>query len=134
MGGGCLARLRLRRRRALCLFRTLPSNRPENMKILWVNQYFLHPTERGGQIRSLGILKPLHARHEVHYAALDDPESSAGRDLAYTYCSKAFAIPHQVVSRYSPAIALQVARHLAASDLPLAVNRYASVELRATVA
>ena len=104
------------------------------MKILWVNQYFLHPTERGGQIRSLGILKPLHAKHEVHYAALDDPESSAGRELAHTYCSKAFAIPHHVVSRYSPAIALQVARHLAASDLPLAVDRYASVELRATVA
>lgn len=104
------------------------------MKILWVNQYFLHPTERGGQIRTLGILKPLHARHEVHYAALDDPSSSAGRDMAHTFCSKAFPIPHHAVSRYSPGIALQVARHLAFSKLPLAVSRYESATLRATVA
>ena len=103
------------------------------MKILWVNQYFLHPTERGGQIRTLGILKPLHARHEVHYAALEDPTSSAGRDAAPTFCSRAFAIPHHVVSRNSPRIALQVARHLAFSDLPLAVSRYESAALRETV-
>jgi len=103
------------------------------MKILWVNQYFLHPTERGGQIRSLGILKPLHARHEVHYAALEDPSSSLGRDMAPSFCSRAFPIPQQAVSRYSPAFALQVARHLAFSDLPLAVSRYESAALRDTV-
>lgn len=103
------------------------------MKILWVNQYFLHPTERGGQIRSMGILKPLNERHEVHYAALEDPASSVGRDMAHTFCSKAYPIPHPVVSRYSPAIALQIARHLAMSDLPLAVTRYESAALRETV-
>jgi polysaccharide biosynthesis protein PslH len=103
------------------------------MKILWVNQYFLHPTERGGQIRSMGILKPLHARHEVYYAALDDPASSVGRDMAHTFCSHAYAIPHPVVSRYSPAIALQIASHLTMSDLPLAVTRYESRALREKV-
>jgi hypothetical protein len=40
------------------------------MKILWVNPNFLHPTTKGGQIRTLEILRPLHARHEIHYAAL----------------------------------------------------------------
>jgi glycosyltransferase involved in cell wall biosynthesis len=103
------------------------------MKILWVNQYFLHPTERGGQIRSLGILRPLHARHEVHYAALDDPSSPVGMDMAPTFCSRAYPIPHRVVSRRSPAIGLQVAQHLAFSDLPLAVSRYASAALREKV-
>lgn len=103
------------------------------MKILWVNQYFLHPTERGGQIRSMGILKPLHDRHEVHYAALEDPSSSVGRDMAHMFCAKAYPIPHPVVSRYSPAIALQIARHLTLSDLPLAVTRYESAALRDAV-
>jgi polysaccharide biosynthesis protein PslH len=104
------------------------------MKILWVNQYFLHPTERGGQIRSMGILKPLHARHEVHYAALDDPTSSVGRDMAHTFCTKAYPIAHPVVSRSSPAFALQIAANLTMSDLPLTVTRYESTALRNTVA
>ena len=104
------------------------------MKILWVNQYYLHPTERGGQIRSMGILKPLHRRHEVHYAALDDPHSSVGRDMAHTFCSRSFPVPHHVVPRTSAAFALQVTNHLLRSDLPLAVSRYESAALRSTVA
>lgn len=104
------------------------------MKILWVNQYYLHPTERGGQIRSMGILKPLHRRHEVHYAALEDPNSSVGREMAHTFCSRSFPVPHHVVPRTSVAFAGQVANHLLRSDLPLAVSRYASAALRAQVA
>lgn len=104
------------------------------MKILWVNQYFLHPTERGGQIRSMGILKPLHARHEVHYAALEDPTSSVGRDMAHTFSTRAYPIPHPVVPRTSPAFVLQVLNHLLFSKLPLAVDRYHSKALRDTVA
>ena len=41
------------------------------MKILWVKSDFLHPTTRGGQIRTLEIVKRLHARHEVHYLAYE---------------------------------------------------------------
>ena len=103
------------------------------MKILWVNQYFLHPTQRGGQIRSMGILQPLHRRHEVHYAALDDPASPEGRDMAHLYCTRAYPIPHPVVSRRSPAFVPQLAHHLLLSDLPLAVSRYASRPLLRTV-
>lgn len=100
------------------------------MKILWVNQYYLHPTERGGQIRSMGILKPLHARHEVHYTALDDPNSSVGRDMAHTFSTRSFPIPHPVVPRTSPAFVLQALKHVLFSDLPLAVDRYHSKALR----
>lgn len=103
------------------------------MKILWVNQYFLHPTERGGQIRTMGILKPLHQRHEVHYAALADPDSTVGRDMAPTFCTHAYAIPHPVVPRSSPLFVLQLLRHLLLSRLPLAVDRYHSPALRETV-
>ena len=48
------------------------------MKILWVKTDFLHPTTRGGQIRTLEMLRRLHARHEVHYVAFDDPENPEG--------------------------------------------------------
>lgn len=99
------------------------------MKILWVNQYFLHPTERGGQIRTLGILQQLHRRHEVHYAALGDPASTEGLDMAHTFSTRAYSIPHPVVSRRSPAFLLQLASNLFGTSLPLAVSRYASAEL-----
>ena len=50
-----------RRRPAIC-----------SMKILWVKTDFLHPTTRGGQIRSLEMLRCLHRSHDVHYLCLDD--------------------------------------------------------------
>jgi len=99
------------------------------MKILWVNQYFLHPTERGGQIRTLGILQQLHRRHEVHYAALEDPATTEGMDMAHTFSTRAYPVPHPVVSRRSPAFLLQLVRNVFGSNLPLAVSRYASPEL-----
>src|SRR5688572_15498405 len=100
------------------------------MKILWVNQYFLHPTERGGQIRSLGILTPLHRRHEIHYAALDDPASTnLAREMAHTFCTRAYPIAHQVVSRSSPSFVLELAQNMVLSRLPLAVARYYSPAL-----
>ncbi|MEO8099696.1 MAG: glycosyltransferase [Acidobacteriota bacterium] len=99
------------------------------MKILWVNQYFLHPTERGGQIRSLGILRQLHRRHEVHYAALEDPTSSEGRDMAHTFSTHAYPVPHPVVSRRSLSFVPQLLSNIFGSDLPLAVSRYASPAL-----
>lgn len=99
------------------------------MKILWVNQYFLHPTERGGQIRTLGILRQLHRRHEVHYAALEDPATTEGMDMAHTFSTRAYPVPHPVISRRSPAFLLQLVRNVFGSSLPLAVSRYASPEL-----
>lgn len=104
------------------------------MKILWVNQYFLHPTERGGQIRSLGILRQLHRRHEVHYVALDDPDNQAGLEMAGTFSTRAYRAPHRAVSRRSPAFILQLVQNVFGSALPLAVARYASSELLRKVA
>jgi len=46
------------------------------MKILWICPFFLHPTDRGAQIRTLGTLKELHKRHEIHFAALNDPNEA----------------------------------------------------------
>ena len=37
------------------------------MKTLWVNTNFMHPTTKGGQIRTLEMLRHLHRWHEIHY-------------------------------------------------------------------
>ncbi len=48
------------------------------MKILWVNANFMHPTNKGGSIRTLGILQHLARWHEIHYVAYENPEHPEG--------------------------------------------------------
>ena len=66
------------------------------MKLLWVKSDFLHPTTRGGQIRTLEIVKRLHKRHEVHYIAYENPGNPEGLDRAHEYCTKAYPVSHDV--------------------------------------
>lgn len=99
------------------------------MKILWVNPNFLHPTTKGGQIRTLEIVKRLHRRHEIHYAAFEDPASAEGIGRAGEYATRAYPFRHHVPARTSPRFAMQVAGGLF-SSLPLAVSRWVSPELR----
>jgi hypothetical protein len=58
------------------------------MKILWICPFFLHPTDRGAQIRTLGTLKELHKRHEIHFAALNDPRNLEGPQRSSEYSSR----------------------------------------------
>jgi glycosyltransferase involved in cell wall biosynthesis len=102
------------------------------MKLLWVNSSFLHPTNRGGQIRTLEMLKQIHRRHEVHYAALADPSEPEGPARAGEYSTRSFPIPFRPVSKRSPKFALQLAGGLF-SSLPLAIGRWRSPELQSTV-
>lgn len=102
------------------------------MKLLWVNSSFLHPTNRGGQIRTLEMLRELHRNHEVHYAALSDPREPEGPARAGEYSTRSFPVPFQPVSKRSPAFALELAGGLF-SPLPLAIGRWRSAELRSTV-
>jgi len=102
------------------------------MKILWVKTDFLHPTTRGGQIRTLEMLRRLNARHEIHYVALDDGKNEEGVRRASEYCSRAYPIPHRVVGKSSPAFAWQLAAGLFAR-LPVALSRYRSAGMRRTV-
>lgn len=101
------------------------------MKILWVKTDFLHPTTRGGQIRTLETLKRLHQRHEVHYVAFDDPSEPEGPRRAPEYCSRHFTVPHEVPEKKltSPAFVAQLAAGLI-SPLPVAVNRWRSQAMR----
>ena len=99
------------------------------MKILWVKTDFLHPTTRGGQIRTLEMLRRLHARHEVHYAAFDDPEHPEGLQRAGEYSTRAYPVRHRVASKRSPRFLLDLLRGVV-SPLPVAVGRYRSDEMR----
>jgi len=99
------------------------------MKLLWVAPCFLHPTTRGGQIRTLEIVKRLHRRHEVHFAGLADPQQPEGPDRASEYCSRVIAVPHTLPARGSLAFAGQLFRGLA-DGMPVAIRRTFSPALR----
>ena len=99
------------------------------MKILWVSPFFLHPTDRGAQIRTLGTLRELHKRHEIHFAALNPPCNLEGPARSAEYSSRHLAVEHTAPGRRSLAIVPQLLKSLA-DPVPLAVSRYASAELR----
>lgn len=103
------------------------------MKILWVNTGFLHPTTKGGQIRTLEMLRRLHARHEVHYAAPADPEEPEGPARASEYCAKAHAVPFRPARKPSQAFAVELAKGLF-SKLPVSIFRWSCPAFRSLVA
>jgi glycosyltransferase involved in cell wall biosynthesis len=99
------------------------------MKILWVKTDFLHPTTRGGQIRTLEMLRQLHREHEVHYVAFDDPANPEGLRRSSEYSTRAYPVAHRVVSKRSPGFALQLVEGLF-SEYPVAGTRYRSQAMR----
>jgi len=99
------------------------------MKILWVSPGFLHPTNRGGQIRTLEMLKRLHARHEVHFIGLDNPAQPEGLQRSHEYCTRAYPISLDVPPRRSLEFALQLAGNFF-SSMPLSLARYYSTAMR----
>lgn len=102
------------------------------MKILWVNADFLHPTTRGGQIRTLETLKRLHQRHEIHYAALLRPSARGALERSVEYCTKAYPVAHQAPPNFTPRFWRQICEsHF--SKLPVAVLRYRSDALKRQV-
>jgi glycosyltransferase involved in cell wall biosynthesis len=98
------------------------------MKILWANTTFLHPTNRGGQIRTLEMLKRLHATNEVHYTALADPGEEEGIERSKEYCSHVYPVAYRTVNKNSPEFALQLIRGVV-SPVPVAVFRRKSAAM-----
>ena len=99
------------------------------MKILWANPNFLHPTTKGGQIRTLEMLRCLHKEHEIHYVALVDPKHPEGPERAGEYSTRAYPIAHNPPVRGSGAFALQGAAGFL-DPLPLAISRWRSAAMR----
>src|SRR5580704_5877236 len=102
------------------------------MNILWVAPSFLHPTDRGGQIRTLGTLRELHKRHDIHFAALNSPANTEGPSRSVEYASSYTAVEHSPPKRGSLGMLPQLAGSFL-GDRPLAVSRYESAELRQRV-
>ena len=102
------------------------------MKILWVKTDFLHPTTRGGQIRTLEMLRELHKRHEIHYVALDDGSNAEGMDRSSEYSTRAYPVPHRAVPKRSARFAWQLTAGLL-SRFPVAGIRYRSQAMRDTI-
>lgn len=98
------------------------------MKILWVKSDFLHPATKGGQIRTLEMLRRMHTRHRIHYVAFsgDGPEESLKHSVEY--CERAFPVRHRIPKHGTPAFFGQLAAGLV-SSLPVAVARYRSPEM-----
>lgn len=99
------------------------------MKILWVKTDFLHPTNRGGQIRTLEMLRCLHRNHEIHYVAFETPGQPEGLERSVEYCTKAYPVQHHIPPKPSLGFLMQVARGVI-SPLPVAVERYRSEAMR----
>jgi polysaccharide biosynthesis protein PslH len=94
---------------------------------------FLHPTRSGGQIRTFEILKQLHRRHEIHFAALDLPEPGVGVARSSEYCTHAYPVPHFVPTAGSVRYYSTVSAGFFCSRLPQAVLRYRSAALKRQV-
>ena len=98
------------------------------MKILWVNTNFMHPTTKGGVIRTLEMLRHLHRRHEIHFAAIERPDQPEGPARAPEYSTRHYSVKETPPERGSLAFAAQVASGVF-SSLPLAVSRFRSERL-----
>jgi glycosyltransferase involved in cell wall biosynthesis len=93
------------------------------MKTLWVNTNFMHPTTKGGQIRTLEMLRHLHRRHEIHYVAIANPKQPEGPARAHEYSFKSYPFEHRIPDKTSPAFYLDLLRGLV-SSVPVAVERF----------
>ena len=93
------------------------------MKVLWVNSNFMHPTTKGGQIRTLEMLRYLHQWHEIHYVALANPDLPEGPARAHEYSTKSYPFPHKAPDKRSPAFLKQLIAGTF-SPIPLSMSRF----------
>ncbi|MEO8596170.1 MAG: glycosyltransferase [Candidatus Solibacter sp.] len=93
------------------------------MKTLWVNSNFMHPTTKGGQIRTFEMLRHLHRWHEIHYVAIENPAQPEGPARADEYSFKSYPYPYRVPSKTSPAFYGELVHGLF-SPIPVAVERF----------
>jgi len=93
------------------------------MKTLWVNTNFMHPTTKGGQIRTLEMLRHLHRRHEIHYVAIEKAGEPEGPARAGEYSFRAYPFQHRIRPRNSPLFFSEAIKGLL-SPVPVAVERF----------
>ena len=75
------------------------------------------------------MLRELHKRHEIHFAALNNPQNLEGQQRSVEYSSRHFSVDHAPPGRRSFRIVPQLAGSFFRS-MPLAVSRYSSRKLK----
>src|SRR5881392_1128371 len=100
------------------------------MKTLWVNSNFMHPTTKGGQIRTLEMLRHLHRWHEIHYVSIANPAEAEGPARASEYSSRCYPFAYTIPGKASAVFLGQLAAGLFAAT-PLAVGRFNPPGMRA---
>jgi polysaccharide biosynthesis protein PslH len=103
------------------------------VKLLWVKSDFLHPTTRGGQIRTLEMLRCLQRRHEVHFLAFRAPGDCEGIKRSSEYCTHAYPVDFTSTPKDSIRFGAQLAAGLW-DPVPLAVSRFRSAAMRNKIA
>ena len=100
------------------------------MNILWLKTELLHPVDKGGKIRSYNMLKALKRDCRITYLTLDDGTAdTTARELASEYCHDLVCVPHQRREKFTAGFYVELALNLA-SDLPYAIKKYESPEMR----
>jgi glycosyltransferase involved in cell wall biosynthesis len=99
------------------------------MKTLWVNTNFMHPTTKGGQIRTLEMLRHLHKRHEIHYVAIEKPAEPEGPARSNEYSYRAYPFHHSIRPKSSPLFWGELIKGLL-SPIPVAVARFHPLGMR----
>ena len=88
----------------------------------------MHPTTKGGQIRTLEMLRCLHRRHEIQYVAIENSAYPEGPARAGEYSTRAYPFQFKIAQKPSIAFFGQLAAGLV-RPMPLAVSRFHSPPL-----
>jgi len=100
------------------------------MRILWLKTELLHPVDKGGKIRTYNMLKALKRNHQITYLTLDDGDADdKARALASEYCDELVCMPHRRREKFTTGFYVELMFNLA-SDLPYAIKKYESAEMR----
>jgi len=101
-----------------------------SVRILWLKTELLHPVDKGGKIRTYNMLKELKRRCHITYLTLDEGMAdNTARELANEYCHDLVCIPHRRREKFTKGFYVELALNLA-SDLPYAIKKYESTEMR----
>lgn len=107
---------------------------PPSLRILWIKTGPLLPLDSGGKLRTYHTLKWLKQRHRVTYMTLV-PESAHPdwKWHAANYCDEVIGIPWKERERGSSDFWKELAANALFSDLPYAVEKYRSEEMRSRI-
>jgi len=105
-----------------------------SVRILWLKTELLHPVDKGGKIRTYNMLKALKRDHHITYLTLGDRAADKNaRELSSEYCHELVLIPHHQREKFTTGFYVELVLNLA-SDLPYAIKKYESPEMRRMVA